>query len=176
MTDVFPYPDVLTDDTKETLRMLVGPTQKFFEVREVPFFPLNSTSDWKLEISPLVSGSKRRGQERLVGNGGTESVARIERFGSLRIASTNRIRRFGIDEHTIRSFGRNRWCSRFGSRNCVGSSSSKFRILFKSSHSSRRLLSFSRSVSKVSYCLEIRLKRRNTCQHSLPERISRPSI
>jgi hypothetical protein len=30
---VFPYPDVLTDEQRDTLKMLVDPVSKFFEVR-----------------------------------------------------------------------------------------------------------------------------------------------
>lgn len=31
-SQVFPYPDVLTSDQRETLQMLVDPTEKFFQV------------------------------------------------------------------------------------------------------------------------------------------------
>ncbi len=30
---VFPYPDALNEESRETLSLLVGPTQKFFEVK-----------------------------------------------------------------------------------------------------------------------------------------------
>jgi very long chain acyl-CoA dehydrogenase len=31
-SQVFPYPDVLTSDQRETLQMLIDPTEKFFQV------------------------------------------------------------------------------------------------------------------------------------------------